>query len=155
MLGTASVAQRAAAGSMSGWLKIGLPRLDRNLARRVGALAPQLARLEQHGVEPLRILAFADGNGIGKHVEAAHAIHDAGLATRVAREARMCVRMDVLCSHTVALLEPRRAGRLARIGAARQRPGDLGSGQEARQRLARAERAAGLHLILADVAVLD
>src|SRR5580693_7898489 len=68
-------------------LQIRLERFDRDLERRVGALAPQFATVEQHGVEPLRIVALAEGCGIGKDMAAANGLDDTDLFARVARQA--------------------------------------------------------------------
>src|SRR5262249_39980744 len=81
--------------------KIGLPRLDRHRERRVGVLAPQFAALEAHGIEPLRVLACADRDGVGEDVEAAHAFDHARAAARVARQPGVGLRMDVLRANAV------------------------------------------------------
>ena len=51
--------------------------------------APKLLGIEAHGVKPLRILAFAGSDGVGKDVGAVQALDHADMAARVARQARM------------------------------------------------------------------
>src|SRR5215469_10872617 len=76
MPGTASAARRAAVGStgMSGRIEIGLKGVDRNLQRRIAVRPPQLAPLEEHGIEPLRVIARAGGGAVGKNVTAVQAL---------------------------------------------------------------------------------
>src|SRR5689334_9906632 len=107
MLGSAAVARRAASGSISGGLKIGLPCFDRDLECRIGALAPQFAAVEQHGIKPLRILALADRYAVGEDVATAHAFDHPDMAARVARQAGVCLRMNVLSAHPVTDIEAR------------------------------------------------
>ena len=72
---------------MSRRIEIGLERVDRDLERRVGVGAPQLAPVEHHGVEPLRIVARSIASVSGEDVAAVHALDRADLAARVARQA--------------------------------------------------------------------
>src|SRR5580693_1115781 len=62
--------------------QIRLERLDRDLERRVGSRAPQFAAVEQHGVEPLRIVALAERGDIGKDMAAADRFDNADFFTR-------------------------------------------------------------------------
>src|ERR1700692_4976660 len=59
--------------------QIRLERLDRDLERRVGSLAPQFAAVEQHGVEPLRIVALAERRYVGKDMTGGAGRHPPGL----------------------------------------------------------------------------
>src|SRR5580698_8794025 len=65
--------------------QIRLERVDRDLQRGIGILAPQFAAVEQYGVEPLRIVALAERGGVGKDVAAADRLDDADFFTRIAR----------------------------------------------------------------------
>src|SRR5262245_34341624 len=95
ILGTASIARRAAVRAiMSRRLKGRYPRLDRHLQSRIGASAPQFAAVEQHGIEPLRILALADRDAVREDVMPAHAFDHADAPSRVARQPGMRLGMD-------------------------------------------------------------
>src|SRR5450631_426753 len=125
--GTTSVARRAAAGStvMSGRFQIRLESLDRDSQGRVDVRPPEQAAVEHHGVEPLRILAPAGRDGVRKDVATAERLYHPFTAARVARQARVARRVDVLRVHSVARLEPGLlAGRAAK-GAARERLTDI------------------------------
>ena len=61
------------------------------------ASAPQSSsRVEAHRVKPLRIIAFAGRYRIGKSVGAVQTLDYADVAARVARQACVRLRMDVL-----------------------------------------------------------
>src|SRR5580704_7638208 len=62
--------------------QIRLERVDRDFQRGIGSLAPQFAAVEQHGVEPLRIVALADRGGIGKDMAAAYRLDDTDFFAR-------------------------------------------------------------------------
>src|SRR5438105_14172102 len=94
---------------MSGRLQVRLEGFDRDLQRRIGALAPELAAIEDHRVQPLRILAAAGRRGVREDVASAHRLDDANTATRVTRQARVARRVDGLRAHPIARLEPRLA----------------------------------------------
>src|SRR6185503_12084765 len=52
-----------------------------------GVAAPQLVRVEAHGVEPLRILALAERVGIGEDVRPVRADNRPRLVAAIARKA--------------------------------------------------------------------
>src|SRR3954447_416327 len=52
--------------------QIRLPGVDRHLEAGIGLVAPQLAAVERHGVEPLRVLAGADRVAVRKDVKTHH-----------------------------------------------------------------------------------
>src|ERR1700689_2006829 len=81
------VSLRSAGMAASCRFQIRLERLDRNLERRVGFLAPQFAAVEQHGVEPLRIVTLAERGGVRKDMAAADRLDGADFFGRGAREA--------------------------------------------------------------------
>src|SRR5579862_3827465 len=135
--------------------QIRLERVDRDLQRGIGILAPQFAAVEQHGVEPLRIVAFAEGRGVGKDVAAADRLDDPDFFARIARQPGVGLRMDVLGAHAVAGLEAGRGFGRAAERTARQCVRHLGGGELAFERLARAQRMAGFDLIGVGQAELD
>ena len=61
--------------------------------------APQLARIEAHRVQILRLLARAVGIRIRKHERGMHAVDDAALAAHVAGQARVSGGMGVARAH--------------------------------------------------------
>src|SRR5580658_2302969 len=77
---------RSAGMTSSCRLQIRLERVDRDLQRGVGILAPQFAAIEQHGVEPLRIVAFAERGGVRKDMAAADRLDDADFFACIARQ---------------------------------------------------------------------
>src|SRR5467141_5348396 len=89
-------------------LQIRLPGLDRNLDGRIGVLAPEFAPVENHGVEPVRVLTLAVRDRVRKHVATPDAFDDPGMSTGIARQAGMAGRIDVAGAHAVAWLEFRR-----------------------------------------------
>ena len=93
---------------MSGRVEIGLESLDRYLHGGIAVRSPQIAALEAHGVEPLRVVALAHRGAVGKHMGAVHALDRADLAAHIARQPRVGRRMDVLGAHAVARLVARR-----------------------------------------------
>ena len=162
MLGTASVARRAAAGSMGGY--VAQVTRARDKARRprsrllsVGsALSPHNSRpSNKHRIEPLRILALTDCDRIREDVAAAHAFDHADAAARVARQAGVVFGWKFL----VRTRSPsaKRAGALAgRPNGARTSAFiDIRRDELARQRLARAERMAGHDLVGVDQAACE
>src|SRR5688572_15186932 len=109
MPGTASIAVRAAAGSIfkSRRLKVRLEGLDGHGERRIGVCAPQLAGVEDDRVEPLWILASARRHRVGEDMAAAHCFDHTDTVACVARQARVCRRIDVPRAHAIARLESR------------------------------------------------
>src|SRR4051812_12831299 len=86
--------------SPEGWsascrLKIALPGVDRNGQRRIGALAPDFGRREDHGVDPLRVLATAMRVAVRKHKTFAHGVDHTRFAARIARQPRVPGRVEV------------------------------------------------------------
>src|SRR3984957_4952025 len=136
-------------------LQIRLERVDRDLQRGIGSLAPQFAAVEQHGVEPLRIVAPAERGGVGKDMAAADRLDDTDFFARVAWEAGVGLGVNVFGAHAVAGLEAGRGFGRAAERAARQRVGHVGGGELALERLARAQSMAGFDLIGAGQAELD
>src|SRR5215472_17919702 len=100
-------------------LQVRFERLNRHLERRLRTFAPQFAAVEHDGVEPLRILALADGDGVGKDVTAAQRLDYADAVAGVTRQARMRFRVDVFGAHAIAGFKPRWLLRLTRERAAR------------------------------------
>src|SRR3954469_24655842 len=82
-------------------LQIRLPGVDRHPQTRFGRLAPQLAAVERHRVEPLRVFARTRGVAVGKDMTTEHSFDDADTATHVLRQPRMGGRMDILGAHAL------------------------------------------------------
>ena len=78
---------------------------------RVRVRAPKLLSVEAHRIKPLRIFAFAGSYGIGKNVRAVQTLDHADVAARVARQACVRLRMDVLRAYAVADFELGRSWR--------------------------------------------
>src|SRR5499427_318977 len=150
--GTASVARRVAARSMaiSGRLQIGLESFDRYRHRRIGVIAPQFARVEADGVEPLRMLALANRGSVREDVATLHALDNAGVPAHVTRQPGMRCWIDIPGPHAVARLEPGGCGRRPPIRTAGQHAADVGGGEFALQGLARAQGVTACDLILCD-----
>ena len=66
------------------------------------AVAPQLAAVEAHRVEVLRILAAVVSMVVGKDHGRMLPDHDADAAARVRRQPRVAGRLMVLCAHPLA-----------------------------------------------------
>ena len=54
--------------------EIRLKRFDGDFQRRVRVRAPNLLSIESHGIKPLRIVAFAGSDRVGKDVSAVQAL---------------------------------------------------------------------------------
>src|SRR5882672_6902789 len=136
-------------------LQIRLPGLDRNLDGRIGGLAPEFAPVENHSVEPVRVLTLAVRDRVRKHVATPGAFDDAGMSAGIARQAGVAGRIDVAGAHAVAWLEFRRCRRRPVETAAGKGCGRVGGGQYALDRLGGMEGAAGRELVIADEAELQ
>src|SRR5204862_2859961 len=108
-------------------LQVRFKGLDRDLQRSLRIVAPQFAAIEHDGVEPLRVLALADRDGVGKNVTAAQRLDHTDLVAGIARQSCMRFRMDIFGAHAVARLEPRRLRRRPREQAARHDSRDFRS----------------------------
>src|SRR5262249_30700257 len=136
------------AAAASGRLEVGFPGIDRDLEFRVALRAPQLAAVEAHGIEPLRIFAGARRVAVGKDVAAVHALDGAHVAADVARQAGVRARVQVLGADPIASLEPRGRRRHARNrGPPRKHPIDILRRENALDRTGLAARMAGGDLI--------
>src|SRR4051812_45360064 len=95
---TGPFASRGICGSAfrrSGWLKIRLPAVDRHAESRIGVSPPKLRSLEDHRVDPLRVLALAMRIGVGEDVAALTLLYDAELAAGIARQPRVTGRIHI------------------------------------------------------------
>src|SRR5262249_46396786 len=133
-------------------LQIRFKGLDRDFKGGPRILAPQFASVEHNRIEPLRIFALVYGDRVGEDVAAAHGFDHADAVARVARQARMRRRMNVLGAHSITRLEPRRRLRRPRVRAARDNIGHVARGQFAFERFARAQRVAGREFVRPDKA---
>src|SRR3954471_16881657 len=106
-----------------GALQIRLERVDGDLQRRVSVLAPELARVEYHRVEPLGIVAAVRRGRIRKDLRAVIALDDTDMPAHIARQARVGDGIDIPAPHAVPDLELRRRLRVARESAARHDAG--------------------------------
>src|SRR5579884_167710 len=88
-------------------LEIALPEIDPDPVADPPLVAPQLHRVEAHGVEGLGQVA-AGGAGVGQVEAAVAAVDDPDLAPDVARHADVAGGVQVAGPHPVAGLEPRR-----------------------------------------------
>ncbi len=77
--------------NVSDMFEIRFKGFDGDFRLWLGVRAPELLSIEAHGVKPLRIVAFTGGYRIGKGVGAMQALDDAYVATRIARQARVCL----------------------------------------------------------------
>src|SRR5437763_1911857 len=93
-------------------LEIALPEIDVHPLVRLRRVAPQLARLEPHAVERLRLLAETVGIAVGEDVHAVQAVDQPALAARVARQPRVAAGMDGARDHGIAGSEARPRPRL-------------------------------------------
>ena len=75
--------------------QVALPEIDVDALVRLGRLAPQLARVEAHAVERLRLLAQAVGVGVGEDVDAVERVDHAALARARSAAAACGRRVDV------------------------------------------------------------
>src|SRR5215471_12946176 len=96
-----------------GRLQIWLEGIDRYINCWIGIRAPQFAPIEDHRIEPLRVVALADRNRIREHVTAAAKFDHAELSAGVARQPRVRPGMDIQGAHTIADLESGRSLLLA------------------------------------------
>src|SRR5690348_7410083 len=130
-------------------LQIGLERLDRyfQACGRIGS--PQLLAVEDDGVKPLRVLALAEHDRIRIDVTAADRLDHADAVARIARQARMRSRVDVLRAYLVAGFEASRRSLFAVVRPALHRIVDLGGNELALDRLRGMERMPGLQFVLA------
>src|SRR3954469_19273072 len=137
-------------------LQIGLEGLDRYLDCRVDIRTPQLGAVEDHGVEPLRVLARTRRRRIGKHVTAVVAFDYADMAARVAWQPGVCGGMNVPGAHAITWPELRRRRSRAVELAAHHDALDILNGElAAPERFARSCRTAGGDLVGGDVALVD
>src|SRR5262249_18521345 len=105
------VVHLAGSGGALGRLQIGLPSFDRDLDRRIGGVAPKFTPVENHRVEPPRVLALAVGDRVRKHVATPDVFDNAAMSAGIARQAGMARRIDVAGAHAVAWPESRRRRR--------------------------------------------
>src|SRR5262245_11803238 len=111
MLGIASAARRADSGSMdefSDMFEIRLECFDGNFDGRVRIRSPKFLGVEAHRIKPLRILALAGDDGVGKDVSAVQALDHPDVAARIARQAGMRPWMNVFRADGVGAFAPRR-----------------------------------------------
>src|SRR5438874_10964323 len=80
----ASACQSSLNWAGSGWLKIALPQIEKDLVVRRRLLAPQFARREPHGIEMLGPLALAARARIRQDVSAVAPVYAAAPAPRIA-----------------------------------------------------------------------
>src|SRR5215468_7639482 len=99
--------------ALLGGLQIWLEGIDRYINCWIGIRAPQFAPIEDHSIEPLRVVALADRNRIREHVTAAAKFDHAELSAGVARQPRVRPGMDIQGAHTIADLESGRSLLLA------------------------------------------
>src|ERR1700683_980598 len=90
---------------------------------------------------------MTERGGVGKHVAAADRLDNPDPIARVARQARVALRMDVLGAHAVARLETGLRVRGSREGPARQRVRDFGGRERARDLFPRAQGVSGFDLV--------
>src|ERR1700683_1778101 len=64
---------------------------------------------------------MTERGGVGKHLAAVYRLNDTDPIARIARQARVALRMDVLGAHTVVRLETGLRVRRPRVGTTRQR----------------------------------
>src|ERR1044071_6642598 len=108
MPGTASAARRAlsdATDDDSDMFEIRLKCFDGDFQLCVRLRAPKLLGIEAHGIKPLRIFAFARGDGIGKDMSPMQALNPPRVAARVAWQACMRRWVNILGAHAVAYFE--------------------------------------------------
>src|SRR5215468_5565668 len=129
-------------------LQIRLPGLDRHLDGRIGGLAPEFAPVEDHSVEPVRVLTLAVRDCVRKHVASADAFDDAGMSAGIARQAGMAGRIDVAGAHAVAWRKFRRCRRRPVETAATKGFRCVRGGQHALDWFGRMEGAAGRELFI-------
>src|ERR1044071_4044466 len=112
MPGTSSAACRAVSGLMdgeSGMFEIRLKSFDGDFQLWIRVGAPKFPGIEAHRVKPLRILTLAGTDRVGKDMSAVQPLDHTDPVARIARQARMRRRVNVLRAHAVAGFE---AGRL-------------------------------------------
>src|SRR5262249_24603385 len=79
----------------------GLERVDRHADGGIRVLAPQLTALEDHRVEPLRVLAPSRRGRVGEDVAAVDALDHADVSAHVTREARVRQGVEVPRAHAL------------------------------------------------------
>src|SRR5687768_8614919 len=98
--------------------QVAFPQIDVDVLVRLGSVAPELAGVESHAVDELRVLAEAVGVGIWKNHAAVDKLDDAAFAAGVAGQPRMARRVEVARHHGIAWLEAGRGAGVATIGVA-------------------------------------
>src|ERR1700760_403901 len=83
--------------TLVGGLQIRLPCVHRYFEHRISFRAPEIARIEAHGIEPLRILPLPQRVRVRENMTAAQPLDDADAASYVAGQPCVRRRMNVLC----------------------------------------------------------
>src|ERR1044071_8957800 len=159
MPGTSSAACRAVSGLMddeSGMFEIRLKSFDGDFQLWIRVGAPHFPGIETHRVKPLRILTLAGTDRVGKDMSAVQPLDHTDPVARIARQARMRRRVNVLRAHAVAGFEARRSGRRPAIRTAFCDSPDVSHCERTTSRiLRRAQRMPRRDFVRVDEAALD
>src|ERR1035437_2547948 len=91
-------------------IEVTVPEVDVKRLTGFGGVAPELLAGKANAVNGLRMLAEAEGVGVGIGKNAVDAVDAPTLAANVAREPGVAGRVDIFCGHPVANLKTSPSG---------------------------------------------